>query len=94
MSPLEFIHGTVLFILLAIFVYYMLVRKPEMAREQAQEKFLKELKKDDRVMTVGGIFGKVSNKSDKAVMVEIANNVKVKVHADYLVAVKKEENSK
>lgn len=79
MSPFEFIFSTVWFILIAIFVYYMLVLRPEAIEQQSRETFLSALKKNDEVVTSGGILGKVSSIKDDCVMVEIASNVRIKV---------------
>lgn len=79
MSPFEFIFSTVWFILIAIFVYYMLVLRPEAIEQQSKETFLSGLKKNDEVVTSGGIVGKVSSIKDDLVTVEIASNVRIKV---------------
>ena len=89
MTPVQFIFSTVWFFLLAIFVYFMLVRKPEIDRETAQDKYVESLKKGEQVVTGGGIIGKVVALKDDSVTVEIANNVKVKVLSSSLKEYKK-----
>lgn len=79
MSPFEFISSTVWFILIAIFVYYMLVLRPEAVESENREKFISELKKNDEVVTSGGLIGKVHTVKDDSVTVEIAPNVRVRV---------------
>lgn len=78
-TPFQFIFGTVQFFLVAFFVYYMLVLRPQQVKEDAQAKFITELKKDTEVVTSGGILGKVSIINDDWITVEIASGVKIKV---------------
>lgn len=83
-TPYEFISGTVQFFLMAFFVYFLLVLRPQQLKEDDQARFLKELKKDDEVLTSGGLFGRVAMISDQFVTVEVANGVKVRVHPQHI----------
>ena len=82
----QFIMGTVQFFALGLFVYYMLVILPKNAQENDHKKFLETLSKYAEVMTVGGLFGKVVSVAAYAVTVELAPNVKIRVHPKYLKA--------
>lgn len=79
-TPYEFISGTVQFFLMSFFVYFLLVLRPQQIKDDDQARFLKDLKKDDEVLTSGGLFGKVSSIGDGFVVVEVANGVKIRVH--------------
>ena len=48
-----------------IAVFYFLMIAPQMRRSKQEKKFLSELKKGDKVVTVGGIHGKVVDLNDK-----------------------------
>ena len=48
---------------------------------------LEAIKKGDKVVTNGGIHGKIVAMEDKTVLVEIADNVKVKVEKSAVTAV-------
>ena len=83
-SPYQLILNTVYFILLGVFVYYIIVRKPEIAREGALSKFLKGLKKNDEVITSSGIYGRVISVKQDFITIEIAPNVRIKVKPEHL----------
>ncbi len=93
-TPYEFIFGTVQFFLLSFFVYYMLVLRPQQLREEEQGRFLKTLKKDDDVLTSGGIFGKVVSVGDGFVSVEIASGTKIKIQPQHLFSASSNSASK
>ena len=63
------------------------------AKEKAESDFKKHkeminsIKPGHKILTAGGLYGTVTGVAEKAVTVEIANNVKVKVAKSYIVAV-------
>src|SRR6266496_1559226 len=64
----------------AIFlVFYFLVIGPANKQKRKTQEMLSSLKKGDRVVTSGGIYGTVQSVEPEVVYVRIADNVKVKV---------------
>jgi len=66
------------FILIFIIMYFMVIRPQQKKAKQHQE-LLKKLKKNDEVMTSGGIYGKVVDLKDTIVTIEVAPNVRIRV---------------
>jgi len=66
------------FILIFIIFYFILIR-PQQKKAKQQREFLKNLKAGDRVVTAGGLHGKISGLTDTIVTLEIADKVRVKV---------------
>jgi len=68
------------FILIFVIIYFLMMR-PQMKKQKEKQKMLAELKKGDNVVTMGGIHGKVMGFADeeKAIIVKIDDNVKVKI---------------
>jgi preprotein translocase subunit YajC len=64
--------------LLFVVFYFMLIR-PQTKRATEHEKMLKALKRNDEVVTNGGLVGKIVELSDKLLTLEIAPNVRVRV---------------
>jgi preprotein translocase subunit YajC len=64
-------------IIFAIF-YFVLIR-PQQKQQKDLKKQLDVLKSGDRVLTVGGIFGVVSQVKDKSITVKIAENTKIEM---------------
>ncbi len=60
-------------------VFYFLVIAPANKQRRKTEQMLSSLKKGDRVLTTGGIYGSVQGVEGDVVYLKIAENVKVKV---------------
>ena len=60
-------------------VFYFLVIAPANKQRKKQQEMLSTLKKGDRVLTSGGIYGTIQGVEPEAVYLKIAENVKVKV---------------
>lgn len=65
--------------LFIIVVFYFFMIRPQMKRQKELRKYREALKKGDKVITTGGIYGRVSEIKDDHVMMEIADNVKIKI---------------
>jgi preprotein translocase subunit YajC len=67
----------------AIVLYYFMIIRPERAKQATQRSKLDQLKKNDRVVTIGGIYGvimDVRRDSDEVVLkIDEATNTKIKV---------------
>jgi preprotein translocase subunit YajC len=68
----------IMFGLIFVIFYFMIVR-PQQKRQKERQKMLDAIKKGDKIITAGGIHGTVVGVEEKAVLVQIADNVKVKV---------------
>jgi len=66
--------------LIFVVLYFIMFRGPK-KRQQQQDQMVKALKKNDRVQTIGGIFGTVLDISDTEITLKIdeANNTKIKI---------------
>ena len=71
-----------IFGLMAVLMYFVLFRGPR-KKQQQQQQMLKALKKNDKVRTIGGIYGTIVDIKDDEVTLKIdeANNTKIKVSA-------------
>ena len=67
-----------MFAILGVMFYFLLIR-PQQKQRKEQENLLKNVKTGDKVLMSNGIFGIVTNVKEKALMVKIADNVKVEV---------------
>jgi len=66
-------------LLLIIVVFYFFFIRPQMKRSKDQKKFRESLEKGQRVVTIGGIHGRIVEIQETTVSVEIDNNVKVRI---------------
>ena len=66
--------------LLLIFgIFYVLIMLPMRKRQKALAQLIENLKKGDRVITNGGLYGEVAAVTGPTVVLKIADNVKVRV---------------
>lgn len=65
--------------LLIFAIFYFLLIAPMRKRQKALQALVENLKKGDRVITNGGLYGTIAAVEDKAVIVKLAENLKVKV---------------
>ena len=72
--------GTTLMpLLLIIVVFYFFMIRPQMKKQKELKNYREALQKGDKVVTTGGIYGKITNISDNTVDVEIASGVTIKI---------------
>ena len=64
---------------LVVAVMYFLVFRPQNKKAQEQAKMLSTLKRNDEVVTTGGIIGRIHEVGDKVLTLEIAPNVRIRV---------------
>ena len=61
-------------------IFYFLLIRPQQQRIKAHQQLVESVKRGDTVVTAGGLIGKVAKvKDDGEIMVEIADNVQVRV---------------
>jgi len=66
-------------LILLFVVFYFLLIRPQQKRAKTHKSFMENLKKGDRVVTSGGLYGTITGVTDDAVTIEIAEKVRVKI---------------
>jgi preprotein translocase subunit YajC len=66
-------------ILIVFGIFYFLLIAPMRRRQKALAQLVQNLKKGDKVLTTGGLYGEVSALEDKVVHLRVADNVRVRV---------------
>lgn len=66
-------------LVLIVVVFYFFMIRPQMKKQKELRNFRENLKEGDEVLTLGGIYGRISEVKDDHVMLKIAAEVKVKV---------------
>jgi preprotein translocase subunit YajC len=66
-------------LVLIIVVFYFFMIRPQMKKTKEQRKFRDEIKNGDKVITLGGIYGKVVEVSEKTVILEVEGKMRLKV---------------
>lgn len=71
--------GIVPLILMFVIFYFLLIR-PQQKKTKEHREMIGNLKKGDRVVTAGGMHGRITGVSESTLTVEIAEKVRVKVN--------------
>lgn len=75
MQNLQFI---IMMVLIFVVMYFLMIR-PQQKRQKELVKFRNSLEKGAKVITAGGIYGTVKDVKDNIVMIEVDNNVTLKM---------------
>ena len=66
-------------LLLIIVVFYFFMIRPQVKKQKELKNYRSSIQKGERIVTTGGIYGKVTDIKEQTVTVEIAENVRIKV---------------
>lgn len=71
--------STFLPLILIVVVFYFFMIRPQVRKQKDLRNFRDALKKGDKVITTGGIYGKINNISENIITIDVGNNVILKV---------------
>ena len=60
-------------------VFYFFMIRPQMKKAKDEKKFRSELKKGDKVVTIGGIHGKIAEIKETTLLIEVGEGNKLKI---------------
>jgi preprotein translocase subunit YajC len=66
-------------LVLIFIVFYFLLIRPQQKKAKEHKNYLANLKKGDKVITGGGMYGQIIGLTDTVVTLEIADNVRIKI---------------
>lgn len=75
-------------LILIFVVFYFLLIRPQQKKAKEHKQMIENLKKGDKVITGGGIYGVVESVGNNTIVLKIAENVKVKFGKGYIAAVR------
>ena len=78
------------FVLIFVIFYFLLIL-PQQKRQKKLRTMLDALKKGDKVVTSGGIWGTITNLGKHTVTVQVADNTKVKMQRESIARLRTEE---
>lgn len=70
---------TFLPLILVFVVFYFFMIRPQMKKQKDMNNYRNSLKKGDKVVTTGGIYGRVIDVKDNIVMLDVGGDIKLKV---------------
>ena len=72
-------------------IFYFIVLRPMKRRQEKVQAFIAALKVGDKVVTSGGIYGKITRISDDVLQIEIAERVRIDVSRNAVVGYQGQE---
>lgn len=66
-------------LILIIVVFWFFMIRPQMKRQKELKNFRESLQKGDKVVTTGGIYGKIAEIQDYYVILEVEGQVRLKI---------------
>ena len=71
---------------LMILVMWLFMWRPESKRRKELQKFREGLKKGDKIVTAGGIYGTVKEIKETTLLIEVDSNVTLRIDKNMVVA--------
>jgi len=62
-----------------VLIFYFLIIRPQKAKQREHQRMVFELKKNDEVVTIGGIHGVIVNVKEKTVVLRVDDNTRIEV---------------
>jgi len=85
------LSSPIVMMLLIFGIFYFLLIRPQQKQQKDHKNMLAGLKKNDEIVTSGGIHGTIVNVKDKSFVVRIDDNVKVEIQKTSVSALKRKK---
>ena len=69
----------ILMILLIFVVFYFFMIRPQQKKAKTEREFKESIKKGDKVVTIGGVHGKIVEIQERTFTIEVAENIRFRV---------------
>lgn len=70
---------TFLPLILIFVVFYFFIIRPQKKKEDTRKKMIEAVRKGDKVVTIGGVHGTVTQVDDASVLIQADANVKLRI---------------
>ncbi len=79
MEGLSNLAFPIIFLVLIFAMMYFLMIRPQRKRQKEQEELLKELRRGEKVVTAGGIYGQIESVSEDNVILKVESGATMRV---------------
>jgi preprotein translocase subunit YajC len=69
----------IVFLVLIFAMFYFLMIRPQRKRQKEHQKMMEELKRGDRIITAGGIFGVIESVSEDSVVIKVESGTTLRL---------------
>jgi len=67
-----------------ILIMYFFMIRPQMKKAKEQQEFIANLGKGDKIVTAGGIYGKIIEVEEKTFVIKVDNNARLRVDKSFI----------
>lgn len=82
--------STLIFFGLIFVIFYFMILRPQQKRQKERQKMIDSMKKGDKIVTSGGLHGKIVNVDEKTVLIEAGDNIKLKFERSAIASITRE----
>ncbi len=86
MNPIQ---SQLIAIALIFVVFYFLLIRPQKKAQDEQKKMIAGLKKNDEIVTMGGIHGVIANVKEATITLKVDDNVKIEVQKSSVASIRR-----
>ncbi len=72
-------YSSMIMLVLIIVVFYFFMIRPQVKRQKELKKYRESLKKGDKIITTGGIYGKVAEINENTITIEVEEKMHLKI---------------
>jgi len=87
-SPMDQMIHMILLLGVTVGIVYFMIIRPQQKKQKETEAMRASIRKGDRVLTTGGLYGTVVGERDGVVVLKVADDVKLEFARDAIVQVK------
>lgn len=69
----------IIFVVLLVAIFYFLIIRPQRRQQKRHQALMQELKRGDKVITSGGIYGVVESLSDDSIVIKVESGTTIRV---------------
>ena len=91
-APSSGISSFLPFLLIMVVFYFFMIR-PQINKQRSEQNFQQALAKGDKIVTMGGIYGKVVGIKEGKIILEIAENTRITIERNSISREKSIQNS-
>lgn len=81
----------IIFIVLLVGIFYFLIIRPQRRQQKRHQELMQELKRGDKVITSGGIYGVVESLSDDSVVLKIESGATIRIARNSIAGQRQEQ---
>ena len=79
-------YMNILFLVALVAIFYFMMLRPQQQRQKAIRKAREAMKPGDKVVTSGGIHGKIKELGEQTMLIEVSDGVRLRIDKNAVVA--------